>query len=207
MKPAAQASLASIRCVARGLRSVSRQTAVAGCRLCWRPARELKNTFCITNRNYAFLSHHIGDMENYETLQILRAGHRAFRAALPGEAGSALPTTCIPTILPRAMPCSARTRRACEAVGVQHHHAHIAACMAEHGLDGSQPVIGVAFDGTGYGDDGAIWGGEFLRRRLSRTTSARLHLEYFPLARRRRRHQASCPHRAGFALVAGHGLG
>ena len=64
--------------------------------------------------------------------------------------------------------------------GIQHHHAHIAACMAEHGLDGSRPVIGFAFDGTGYGDDGAIWGGEILvadYRGYQRVGQ----LEYFPL--------------------------
>jgi hydrogenase maturation protein HypF len=66
------------------------------------------------------------------------------------------------------------------AVGVQHHHAHIAACMAEHGLHGEEPVIGVAFDGTGYGSDGAIWGGEFLiadYRQFERAA----HLTYLPL--------------------------
>ncbi len=65
-------------------------------------------------------------------------------------------------------------------VGVQHHHAHIAAGMAENGLDGSRPVIGVALDGTGYGTDGAIWGGEFLVADYAGYQRA-AHLAYVPL--------------------------
>ena len=63
---------------------------------------------------------------------------------------------------------------------MQHHHAHIASCMAEHRLSGERRVIGVAFDGTGYGPDGAIWGGEFLLADYSGFERA-LHLRYFPL--------------------------
>ena len=63
---------------------------------------------------------------------------------------------------------------------IQHHHAHIAACMAENGLDGSHPVIGLAFDGTGYGEDGAVWGGEVLVADY-RTCERLFQLDYFPL--------------------------
>jgi len=71
-------------------------------------------------------------------------------------------------------------REGIPAIAVQHHHAHIASLMAENGLDGSHRVIGVAFDGTGYGDDGAIWGGEFLLADYSGYQRA-AHLQYFPL--------------------------
>ncbi len=140
---------------------------------------ELKNTFCITNRNYAFLSHHIGDMENYETLQSYEQGvvhfERLFRVK-----PEAIAYDLHPNYLASRYAVQRAQREALEAIGVQHHHAHVAACMAEHGLDGSQPVIGVAFDGTGYGDDGAIWGGEFLVADYL-GYQRRLHLDYFRL--------------------------
>lgn len=140
---------------------------------------ELKNTFCLTNGNYAFLSHHIGDLENYETLQSFEQGIAHFEKLF--------------RVQPVAIACDLHpdylaTRYALERAGrenlpvlqIQHHHAHIAALMAEHGLDGSHPVIGVSFDGTGYGTDGSIWGGEFLIADYSGFERA-AHLEYFPL--------------------------
>ncbi len=140
---------------------------------------ELKNTFCITNKNYAFLSHHIGDMENYETLKSFEQGVEHFEKLFRVK-----PVAIAYDLHPNYL----ATRYALErvelenipAIGVQHHHAHIAACMAEHGLDGTYPVIGVAFDGTGYGEDGAIWGGEILIADYKSYQRA-FHLEFFPL--------------------------
>ena len=122
---------------------------------------ELKNTFCLTKDRYAFLSHHIGDMENYETLRSFEEGiehyERLFRVQ---------PERIACDMHPNYMATRYALQRAEEenipVVKVQHHHAHIASCMAEHGLSGNEPVIGVSLDGTGYGADGAIWGGEFL---------------------------------------------
>ncbi|MFH1633261.1 MAG: Sua5/YciO/YrdC/YwlC family protein, partial [Chloroflexota bacterium] len=140
---------------------------------------ELKNNFCLTKDRYAFISHHIGDLENYETLQSFEAGIEHFERLF--------------RIQPEAIACDMHpnylaTRYAIERsqaanrpiYHIQHHHAHIAACMADNGLIGERPVIGLAFDGTGYGDDGAIWGGEFL---LSDYRGYRrfAHLAYTPL--------------------------
>jgi len=140
---------------------------------------ELKNTFCLTRGGYAFLSHHIGDLENYETLRSLETGiehfERLFRAR-----PAALAYDLHPDYLATRYALERAKRESLPAVGVQHHHAHVAACMAEHGLDGSAPVIGVAFDGTGYGDDGAIWGGEFLVADYQSYARA-THLRYFQL--------------------------
>jgi hydrogenase maturation protein HypF len=140
---------------------------------------ELKNTFCITHGNYAFLSQHIGDMENYETLKSFEQGiehyERLFRVN-----PEAIVHDLHPDYLATRYALERAEREHLPAIGVQHHHAHIAACMAEHGMDGDRPVIGVAFDGTGYGDDGAIWGGEFLIADYKSYRRA-MHLEYFPL--------------------------
>jgi hydrogenase maturation protein HypF len=122
---------------------------------------ELKNTFCVTRDRYAFLSQHIGDMENYETLlsfeDAVEHFERLFRI-IP----QALAYDLHPNYLATRYVLERASRQGLPAVGVQHHHAHIAACMVENGLSGEQPAIGVSFDGTGFGEDGAIWGGEFL---------------------------------------------
>ncbi len=122
---------------------------------------EMKNTFCVTRDHYAFMSHHIGEMGSYETLQSYESGiahfERLFRIK-PELIAYDLHPDYLATRY-------ARSRAAAEhipAVAVQHHHAHIAAVLAEHGHSGERPVIGVCFDGTGYGTDGTIWGGEFL---------------------------------------------
>jgi hydrogenase maturation protein HypF len=122
---------------------------------------ELKNTFCLTRGSYAFISHHIGDMENYETLRAFEDGvdhfERLFRVK-----PEVIAYDLHPDYMATRYAIERAGREGLIAEGVQHHHAHIAACMAEHGLSGERPVIGVSFDGTGYGEDGTIWGGEFL---------------------------------------------
>ncbi|MCL5110662.1 MAG: carbamoyltransferase HypF [Chloroflexi bacterium] len=119
---------------------------------------ELKNTFCLTRDGYAFLSHHVGDLENWETLRSFEAGVAHFRH-LFRVAPKALAYDLHPDYLSTkyALGPAGEGKRL---VGVQHHHAHVTSCLAENGLQGQ--VIGVAFDGTGYGSDGAVWGGEFL---------------------------------------------
>jgi len=136
---------------------------------------ELKNTVCLTRGRYAFMSPHIGDLERLETY--VSYGRMVERmAALFRIHPEAVAHDLHPDYL--------STRHAEELdpdlprVAVQHHHAHVAACMAEHGLTG--PVIGVAFDGTGYGRDGRIWGGEFLVADYARFTRAG-HLGYVPM--------------------------
>lgn len=138
---------------------------------------ELKNTFCITNGPYAFISHHIGDMHNYETLESFEMGIRHFERLFRARP-EAIAYDLHPDYLAARYGLERAEQENLPAIGIQHHHAHIAACMAEHGLD--EPVIGVAFDGTGYGLDGAIWGGEFLLADYS-GFERKAHLQYFPL--------------------------
>ncbi|MEW6401480.1 MAG: carbamoyltransferase HypF [Chloroflexota bacterium] len=140
---------------------------------------ELKNTFCITNKNYAFLSHHIGDMENYETLKSFEQGIEHFERLFRVKP-EVIAHDLHPNYLAARYALQRAQRENFPTIAVQHHHAHIAACMAEHGLDGSHPIIGLSFDGTGYGEDGAIWGGEVLVADY-KSYQRRFHLEYFPL--------------------------
>ncbi|MGD8343396.1 MAG: carbamoyltransferase HypF [Desulfobacterales bacterium] len=117
---------------------------------------ELKNTICLTKGDKAFLSQHIGDLENMATLDFFKLTVDHLKRILEVE----------PELIACDMhPDYLSTRYAKEqnqipTIEVQHHHAHIVSCMAEHKLDGA--VIGLAFDGTGYGTDGTIWGGEVL---------------------------------------------
>lgn len=114
-----------------------------------------KSTLCLTKDGFAMLSQHLGDLENYETLKFfeetLERMQRLFQIA-PEAVAHDLHPGYLSTQLAQGM----NVRK----IGVQHHHAHITSCMAEHGLDGQ--VLGVAWDGTGFGLDGTIWGGEFL---------------------------------------------
>ena len=138
---------------------------------------ELKNTFCITHKNYAFLGHHIGDMENYETLKSFEQGVDHFEKLFRVKP-EAIAYDMHPNYLATRYALERAERENIPTIAVQHHHAHVAACMAEHGL--TESVIGVSFDGTGYGEDGAIWGGEFLVADYQNYQRA-AHLEYFPL--------------------------
>jgi hydrogenase maturation protein HypF len=138
---------------------------------------ELKSTFCLTKDNYAFMSQHIGDMENLETLQAFAKAVAHFKALFRVE-----PEGIAGDMHPRYLSSRWAQVQAQDLafVPVQHHHAHIAAVMAENGLKEEEPVIGFSFDGTGYGLDGAIWGGEVLLATY-RDFRRAAHLKYIPL--------------------------
>jgi hydrogenase maturation protein HypF len=116
---------------------------------------ELKNTFCLAKDRHAFISHHIGDLENAETLRSFTEGIEHFRRLFDID-----PQVVAHDLHPEYLSTKYALELDLPVHGVQHHHAHIASCLADNGADG--PVLGVAFDGTGYGPDGTIWGGEFL---------------------------------------------
>ncbi|GGX03516.1 carbamoyltransferase HypF [Streptomyces lomondensis] len=119
---------------------------------------DLKNALCLGAGDQAWFGPHIGDMGDLGSLEAARSAEEHMR--------------CLTGVTPELVaadrhPGYHSTRWAARRAGrtpvlVQHHHAHLASAMAEHGLDGTTPVIGVAFDGTGYGDDGTVWGGEIL---------------------------------------------
>lgn len=122
---------------------------------------ELKNTFCLTRDRYAFISHHIGDLENYETFQSFEEGIKHFEQLF-----RITPQTLACDLHPNYLSTRYALTRSVEhntpLVRIQHHHAHLAACLADNEWVGDEPVIGLSFDGTGFGADGNIWGGEFL---------------------------------------------
>jgi hydrogenase maturation protein HypF len=117
---------------------------------------ELKNTFCVAKGERAWVSHHVGDLKNYETLRSFTEGIEHFERLFAVE-----PEIVAHDLHPEYLSTKYATERQdVELVGVQHHHAHLAACLAEHGEPG--PAVGAIFDGTGYGPDGTVWGGELL---------------------------------------------
>jgi len=122
---------------------------------------ELKNTFAFSKDNYIFVSHHIGDLENYETLKSFEDGiehyKRLFRLS-----PSMIAVDLHPDYLSTKYGIAESSTKLLPLVSVQHHHAHLASCLADNSWTSSDPVIGLIFDGTGYGTDGNIWGGEVL---------------------------------------------
>lgn len=120
---------------------------------------DLKNTFCVGEGHYAWLSAHVGDMDDLATLEAFDTAEQQLEC-LTGVRPQSIATDRHPAYRSRAWALRSAGER--PVVDVQHHHAHVASTLAEHGHDGHSPVLGVAFDGTGYGDDGAVWGGEFL---------------------------------------------
>jgi hydrogenase maturation protein HypF len=117
---------------------------------------ELKNTFCLAKSGRAWVGHHIGDLKNYETLRSFTDGIEHFEHLFAVE-----PELVAHDLHPEYLSTKyALEREDVETAGVQHHHAHLAACLAEHGERG--PAVGAIFDGTGYGTDGTVWGGELL---------------------------------------------
>lgn len=135
---------------------------------------ELKNTFCLTRGDYAFVSHHIGDLENLETFRSFTEGIEHYKRLFylkPEVVAYDLHPEYLSTKYALAHDCEIK-------LGIQHHHAHIASCMVDNQIDGE--VIGVAMDGLGFGTDERLWGGEFFVANFVAAERV-AHLEYLPL--------------------------
>jgi len=135
---------------------------------------QLKNTFAIARGHHAYLSHHIGDLDDLRAFDAYERDIALFEALIAVRPDVIAHDTHPDYASTRvALQREARLR-----VAVQHHHAHVASCIAEHGIDG--PVIGIAWDGAGWGTDECVWGGEFLIGDCRRVERA-AHCRYVPL--------------------------
>ena len=134
---------------------------------------ELKSTFCVAREGEAFLSPHLGDLDSEAAYRAYRDDLRLYLAMLRVK-----PELVAHDLHPEYLATKWALEQDVELVGVQHHHAHAAACLAEHGEEG--PALSLVFDGTGYGTDGTLWGAELLRCDLSGFERL-AHLEPIPL--------------------------
>jgi hydrogenase maturation protein HypF len=140
---------------------------------------ELKNTFCLTKEKYAFISHHIGDLKNIETYQAFTEGIANYQHMFNTK-----PQFIACDLHPEYLSTKYAYRYSevnnIPLLKVQHHHAHLTACLADNKWDSDENVIGICLDGTGYGMDNQIWGGEILIGGYQ-MSQRKFHLEYMPL--------------------------
>jgi hydrogenase maturation protein HypF len=152
---------------------------------------ELSNCFCIGKSNRAYLSQHIGDLKNYETFEFYEESVKRFQQLFRVK-----PHLVAADLHPDYLSTRFAEKSGLDVIQVQHHHAHIASCMAENGLD--EQVIGVALDGTGYGTDGNIWGSEFMVCDFEQF-ERKVHFGYMPMPGGDR--AAEEPWRMGLSLL------
>jgi len=138
---------------------------------------ELKNTISFSKENYIFLSQYLGDLKSVETLEFFKESITSFKKMFKVKP-EIIACDLHPDYLSTQYAEEIKVKKGLKVVRVQHHHAHIVSCMAENNV--KEKVIGVAYDGTGYGDDGNIWGGEFLLCDLKKYSRVG-HLKYYPL--------------------------
>ena len=138
----------------------------------------LKNVFALARGRFAYQSQHLGDLENLTGLDFFRESLAHLMRTFEIEP-QAVVHDLHPGYLSTTLAKEWAAERSLPLIAVQHHHAHIAACMAEHALEG--PVIGLSLDGTGYGTDGKIWGGEVLIARRLDSFDRFAHLDYVPM--------------------------
>ncbi|MBQ9069219.1 MAG: carbamoyltransferase HypF, partial [Eggerthellaceae bacterium] len=180
-EPASQAFRNGVQTVAEGAPIPSDAPSSAGTGSLVEPGNnvvfatgpEQKNTFCLLGNGRAFVSQHMGDMENVPTYDSWLDSKRIYEHLFDLH-----PTLVACDMHPEYLTSKWAAGQSLPVVKVQHHHAHIASAMAENGLEG--PVVGFAFDGTGFGPDGAIWGGEVLLANLD-TYERLANFAYFPL--------------------------
>lgn len=140
---------------------------------------QMKNTICLTREKYAFLSHYIGEMENWETYQDFKSAINHYQS-LFRIVPQVIAHDLHPDYLSTQYALERAEREGLPAIGIQHHHAHLAAAALENQIPPDEQVAGLIFDGTGYGTDGAIWGGEVLVGNCD-TFSRPYHLQPLPL--------------------------